>query len=120
VDSFKKSKSCIFCRIVSGEASANKIRETSEGVFFYDISPKAPVHVIAVPRKHLESLQSLGPSDEVMVGRILGELARLARELMVDQDGYRVITNVGRNSGQEVLHLHWHLLAGEKLGPLRC
>lgn len=111
---------CIFCQIVAGVTVAEVVHESAETLFFNDISPKAPVHVVGVPKRHIASLANVQEQDAPVLGQLLLEIAQVARKVGVADGGYRVLTNVGSDAGQEVRHLHWHLLGGEPLGPMRC
>jgi len=111
---------CIFCRIASGVASADIVRETDDTVWFRDIAPKARVHLLGIPRRHISSLADVAGTDGKLVSTLLREAVELAQEAGIAAGGYRVITNIGPDSGQEVPHLHFHVLGGESLGPLRC
>lgn len=113
-------EACIFCQIVAGTTVAEIVHEGGATLFFRDISPKAPVHVVGIPKRHIASLASVHSEDALVVGQLLLELAAVARKLGVADGGYRVMTNVGNDAGQEVRHLHFHLLGGEPLGPMRC
>lgn len=106
---------CLFCRIADGELPAEKVAETEEWLAFGDIEPQAPVHVLIIPRRHVESVADLGPEDAGLAGRLLLAAAEIARELGVDEDGYRLVTNRGAKAGQSVFHLHVHLLAGRRM-----
>lgn len=111
---------CIFCQIADGEASADIVFDGGDTVFFRDIHPKAPVHIVGIPKKHLTSLADVHGDDHALVGKLLHEAAEVAAEAGLTENGFRVVTNVGRDAGQEVEHLHFHILGGESLGPLRC
>lgn len=111
---------CIFCQIASGVTTADIVHDGGETLFFRDISPKAAVHIVAIPKRHISSLADLGEKDRELIGQMLLDTVTVARQAGLTEDGYRVISNVGRNAGQEVQHLHWHILGGESLGPLRC
>jgi histidine triad (HIT) family protein len=111
---------CIFCAIASGITPADVVFDGGDTLFFRDISPKAAVHVVGITKKHLGSLDSMTSGDQDVVGKLLHEVAHVAEELGIKESGYRVITNVGADSGQEVKHLHFHILGGESLGPLKC
>ncbi len=104
---------CLFCRIVSKEIPAQIIAETEWCVAFRDIAPQAPVHVLVIPKAHVNSLD--GVSDALDAGRVLLLAAELARTLGVAESGYRVVLNTGDDGGQSVHHLHAHLLAGRQL-----
>ena len=104
---------CIFCKIVAGQIPAKKVFEDEELLAFHDIHPWAPVHVLVVPRVHLASLAEAGPEHEALLGRMLGLAPRLMRQLGVD-NGFRTVINTGRDGGQEVPHLHMHVLGGPR------
>lgn len=113
-------QNCIFCSIASGRSNADIVHETDTAIFFHDISPKAPVHVVVATKQHFESLAAVEEKDSGMLGKILSDITAVADKVGLKEGGYRVITNVGADAGQEVKHLHWHILGGEGLGPLRC
>jgi histidine triad (HIT) family protein len=102
---------CIFCRILAGEIPSQRVYEDEDVVAFRDIHPKAPVHVLVVPRKHIASLDEATEADAALLGRITLVLPRLARELGLTE-GFRTIVNTGPGGGQEVFHLHYHILGG--------
>jgi len=102
----------IFEKIVAGEIPCNKVYENSDFLAFHDINPKAPIHVLAIPKKCYGSFQSVDP--EVMVG-LTSFIQEVAKKLGLDECGYRVITNIGYDGGQEVPHLHFHILGGTRL-----
>lgn len=109
---------CIFCRIVRGEIPSKKVYEDEEILAFNDINPARPVHVLVVPKKHIDSLATVAEPDTPVLGRILAK----ANEIAVAQgspDGFRVIINTGRVGGQEVPHLHLHIVGGpDPVGPM--
>ena len=108
------STACIFCRIASKDVPATIVYEDDEVVAFRDLAPKAPTHVLLIPRKHVDSLDHAVPADRDLLGRLL-----LAAKAVAAQDGlgdgYRVVTNVGPAAGQSVLHLHFHVLGGRPM-----
>ena len=104
---------CIFCKIVAGQIPARKVFEDEELIAFHDIHPWAPVHVLVIPRQHIASLADTGPAHEPLLGRILGLAPRLMRELGVE-NGFRTVINTGQDGGQEVQHLHMHVLGGSR------
>ena len=109
---------CLFCRIVRGEIPARKVFEDETILAFHDIHPARPVHILIVPKRHITSLQTVTEDDEPLVGHLLGVANRLASE-NGSPDGFRVIINNGRIGGQEVPHLHVHLIGGpEPVGPM--
>jgi len=106
---------CVFCKIVAGEVPAAFVYQDELVVAFRDVAPQAPTHIVVTPRRHVAGADALEPADEALVGRMALVAARLARELGVAADGYRLVVNAGRHGGQVVPHLHLHLLAGRPL-----
>lgn len=106
---------CIFCKIMAGEIPTTKVYEDDLCFAFRDIEPLAPEHFLVVPRTHIASVAEVGENMEPVVGHIFGVIARLAEELGFD-NGFRVVTNCGKDAGQTVSHLHFHVLAGKELG----
>lgn len=109
---------CIFCKIIQGEIPASLVYEDDLVVAFPDIHPKARVHLLIVPREHIASVADLGPQHADQLMRLMEAANRLASEKGIAESGYRLVTNAGPDSGQEVQHLHFHLLGGERLGGL--
>ena len=107
---------CTFCKIIKGEIPSNKVYEDDELLAFYDINPATPIHILIIPKKHIDSLAKIEKEDEALIGKIYTVINKIAEEKGFKQDGYRVIVNCGENGGQEVMHLHFHILAGTKLG----
>lgn len=107
---------CIFCKIVNKEIPSEWVFEDEQVVAFKDINPVAPVHLLVIPKKHLESLQSASPEEEGLLGHILVVARQLALEYGIAESGYRVVTNIGEDGGQVVKHLHFHVLGGKNLG----
>ena len=107
---------CLFCKIVKGEIPSSKVYEDEEILAFKDINPAAPIHILVIPKKHIISLAHMEKEDEALIGRIYGVINEIARDQGFKENGYRVIVNCGKDGGQEVGHLHFHLLAGTKLG----
>jgi histidine triad (HIT) family protein len=103
---------CIFCKIVSGELPSEILYQDEQCVAFNDTSPHAPVHILVVPRKHIESLDKAAPNDETIVGHLLLTAAEIARSRGIAENGYRVVINTNSDGGQTVFHLHVHLLGG--------
>jgi histidine triad (HIT) family protein len=103
---------CIFCQIVAGEIPNNTVLENDDFLAFHDLYPKAPVHVLIIPKKHVNCFQDVDP--QTMAG-LTAFTQEVARTLGLDASGYRLITNNGSDGGQEVPHLHFHLLGGGKL-----
>jgi len=107
---------CIFCRIAAGEVPANVVYQDDLVVAFRDINPRAPTHLLVVPRKHIPSLCDLDPMDEALVGHIVQVAAQLAGTEGIGESGFRVVANCGPQAGQSVDHVHFHLLGGRPLG----
>lgn len=105
---------CLFCKIRDGEIPATKVFEDDQCIAFRDIAPKAPTHVLIIPRKHVSSLLDIQPEDRELVGHLHTTAARLAREFQL-ADGFRTVINNGPGAGQSVFHLHVHLLGGRAL-----
>ena len=107
---------CIFCKIVRGEIPSNKVYEDDEILAFKDINPLAPIHILVIPKKHITSTNDIQPEDEKMIGKIFLTIKEIAKKEGFAEEGYRVVNNCGENGGQEVKHLHFHILGGKKLG----
>jgi histidine triad (HIT) family protein len=109
------SDNCLFCAIASGDQEAKKLYEDDRCVAFHDINPQAPKHILVIPREHMDSLNDASRNDEALLGYLLRVAARLANQLGVAEDGFRVVINTGRTAGQTVEHLHIHVLGGRSL-----
>ncbi len=107
---------CVFCKIIKGEIPTEKVYETEEILAFKDIHPAAPIHILVVPKKHISMLTDLKPEDEALIGKIYTTINKIAEQEGFKKQGYRVIANCGKDSGQEVMHIHFHVLGGKKLG----
>ena len=107
---------CLFCKIVKGEIPSEKIFENEDVLCFKDINPVAPIHILVIPKKHIASLLEVDKEDGRLIAKIYETINKIARDLEFEKDGFRVITNCGKDAGQEVMHLHFHVLAGKKLG----
>ena len=109
---------CIFCKIEKGEIPADIIYQNERVLAFRDIAPAAPVHILIIPKKHIESISNIDVSDVELVGTLILAAANIAKELGISDTGYRLIFNTGPDSGQMVGHIHLHLLGGKDLGPM--
>ena len=109
---------CIFCRIISGEIQSDILYQDEQAVAFRDVNPKAPVHLLVVPRKHIESVAELTEDEAPILGHLVAVANRLAREAGISEKGYRLVVNCGPHGGQVVPHLHLHLLGGRQMGML--
>ena len=107
---------CLFCRIAAGEIPADIVHEDELVLAFRDINPKAPTHLLLIPRRHVKSAADLAETDAEMLGRLFATGARLAREAGIAERGFRLVTNSGPAAGQSVDHLHFHLLGGRSMG----
>ena len=108
---------CLFCRIVAGEIPADKVHETDDVLVFRDIAPQAPVHLLAIPKRHLTSIAEVTDQDADLLSSLVGA-ANAAGKAELGDRGYRIATNVGEEAGQSVFHLHLHIMGGAPLGPL--
>lgn len=107
---------CIFCKIIKGEIPSEKVYEDDEILAFKDIQPAAPIHVLIIPKKHIANLMEIQKEDSELMGRMVAVMQKIAKQLGIDEKGFRIISNCGPDSGQEVMHLHFHLLAGRTMG----
>jgi histidine triad (HIT) family protein len=108
---------CIFCKIARGEIPSRKVYEDDEVFAFHDINPVAPVHFMLVPKQHLDSLAQAGEMHAALLGRMLTLAPRLAKEQGLD-NGFRTVINTGKGGGQEVFHLHIHIIGGGNIPPM--
>jgi histidine triad (HIT) family protein len=108
-------RSCLFCRIVAGEIPSKTVTEDEVVLAFHDIAPRSPTHILVVPKTHIPSAADLTADDGPLLGRMFATLAGIARDAGIADDGYRIVTNVGRWGGQSVDHLHFHLMGGRAL-----
>lgn len=114
-----RDPACIFCKIAAGEIPSTPVFENDELLVFPDIRPKAPVHLLIIPKDHvMRSIAEMTDDQEALIGRMVGLAKRLAEERGIAADGYRLVFNVRHHGGQEVDHVHLHLLGGQPLGPL--
>ncbi len=104
---------CVFCKIVAGQIPSKKAYEDDELLAFHDIHPWAPVHVLVIPKVHIATLADVGPEDDALLGRMLGLAPRLMKQLGV-VNGFRTLINTGADGGQEVWHLHLHVIGGPR------
>ena len=111
---------CIFCKIINKEIQSSIVYEDDEILAFKDINPVAPVHILVIPKKHIASLIDLNKEDELIIGKIYTAINKIAEQEGIDSKGFRVIVNCGEDGGQEVKHLHFHVLGGKKLGTKIC
>lgn len=101
---------CIFCKIVNKEIPAKIEYEDEDMIAFHDLNPQAPIHLLFIPKKHIESLDKLNQEDSIIIGKIFFQISKYAQSLGLDRSGYRVVNNMGNDGGQTVYHIHFHLL----------
>jgi len=107
-------KDCLFCKIASKEIDSDIYFEDEELLVIRDISPAAPVHLLVIPKKHISSIMEIDDLDKSTISNIMITIKRIAAELGLDKNGYRVVTNMGPDGGQSVDHLHFHLMGQRK------
>ncbi|HOV70347.1 MAG TPA: histidine triad nucleotide-binding protein [Clostridia bacterium] len=107
---------CIFCRIAAGTIPSKKVYEDDNVLAFHDIAPAAPVHILVIPKKHITSAIDLSPEDEALLMQVFQAIKKVAQIAGIAQDGFRIVSNVGKNGGQSVRHLHFHVLGGKAYG----
>ena len=113
---FVSETDCLFCKIVRGEIEAEVVHDEDEVLAFNDINSKAPVHVLIIPRQHVANLEEIGALPDTVVKRLFEVASTVAEKLGVRDGGYAVMINNGRDAGQEVFHLHLHVMGGRRLG----
>lgn len=106
---------CLFCKIATGEIPAKLIYEDELVVAFDDINPQAPHHKLIIPRKHIATLNDLSPTDNALVGHMVQVVQKIANDLGIAENGYRLVMNCNRGAGQTVFHIHAHLLGGRQM-----
>jgi len=106
---------CLFCKIAAREIPADILRESDRVIAFRDIDPKAPTHVLLIPKEHIESLAAIRDEHAALLADVVQAAAHLARTESIDESGWRLVSNVGPDAGQAVFHLHFHLLGGRKM-----
>lgn len=106
---------CLFCKIVSGEIQSNKVFEDDKVVVFNDINPQSPIHMLAIPREHIPSINYINENNQSIIGHIHAVIKKIAEEKGFANKGYRIVNNCGEDGGQTVNHLHFHILAGRSL-----
>jgi histidine triad (HIT) family protein len=109
------NKDCLFCRIISGEIKSDIVYRDEQTVAFKDINPQAPVHILIIPKKHIEKISDLSEENKEIVSDLILVANRLARDNGIEETGYRLVLNCGSDAGQAVFHIHLHLLGGRKL-----
>lgn len=106
---------CIFCKIIDGEIPSKKVYEDDKVLAFHDITAEAPVHVLVIPKEHIESANKINEENSEIVAHIFVVINKIVEELNISETGYRVVNNCGKNGGQTVNHIHFHILGGRNL-----
>lgn len=106
---------CLFCKIVNGSIPCKKVYEDEEFLAFHDIHPKAPVHVLVIPKRHIPSLADAQAEDALLLGRLLICVTQVADRLGLRERGWRTVFNTRKDAGQEIFHIHAHILGGKRL-----
>ncbi|WP_294351102.1 histidine triad nucleotide-binding protein [uncultured Clostridium sp.] len=106
---------CIFCKIIKGEIPSKKIYEDDKVYAFYDISPEAPVHFLVIPKEHICSVNDINEENSSIISHIFLAINKIVNDLGIAENGYRIVNNTGKDGGQTVHHMHYHVLAGRNL-----
>jgi histidine triad (HIT) family protein len=106
---------CLFCKVVAGQVPATVVFQNDHVVAFQDITPRAPTHLLIVPRRHIATLNELSPEDDALVGEMVRAAAAIAKEQRLAERGYRTVFNCNADAGQTVFHIHLHLLGGRPM-----
>ena len=110
---------CIFCKIISGDIPSNKVYEDDKIVAFYDLQPQAPVHVLIIPKEHIENVDGITQENSAVIAYIFSKIPSIAKTLNLE-NGYRVVTNCKSDGCQSVYHIHFHLMGGKQLDGQMC
>ncbi len=108
----------LFTKIINREIPADIVYEDDDVIAFKDIAPVAPIHILVVPKKEIPTINDISKEDERLIGKIYLVIKKLAKDLNVDKNGYRIVSNCNKYGGQTVYHIHFHLIAGEQLGTM--
>lgn len=106
---------CIFCKIANKEIPSTVVYEDDDVIAFNDLNPEAPVHILVIPKKHINSLDAASAEDQQLLGKLLLSIQTIARQQGIAENGYRVVNNCGEQGGQTVMHLHFHLMGGREM-----
>lgn len=109
---------CLFCKIINGEIPSDKVYENDRVYAFRDIAPQAPIHVVIVPKMHIASANDITADNASVVADIYEAIPEIAKSLGLSESGYRIVNNCGKDAGQTVFHIHFHLLGGEPGGRM--
>lgn len=106
---------CIFCKIANGEIPTEMVYEDEFVAAFKDLNPQAPVHILVVPKKHYDNVMKIEENDDI-ISKIYSAINKIAKKEKFDENGFRIINNCGKDAGQTVMHMHFHIIAGKTLG----
>ena len=106
---------CIFCKIINGEIPSKKLYEDEKVIAFHDISPEAPIHFLVIPKEHIQSVNELNEENANIISHIFLVINKLVKELNIAEAGYRIVNNCGKDGGQTVDHMHFHVLGQREL-----
>ncbi len=106
---------CLFCKIINGDIAAKKVYENEHIIAFNDIDPKAPVHILVIPKKHIRSINELNSSDINLAGEIILAAKKIAKDQGIDSKGFREVFNTNDDGGQTVYHIHMHIMGGRQM-----
>ena len=109
-------KDCLFCKIIKGEIPSEKVYEDDFVYAFKDINPLAPIHILIIPKNHISSANEITPENSTVISKIFEVIPKIAKEQNIE-NGFRIVTNTGKDALQSVFHIHFHLLAGKTLSP---
>lgn len=109
---------CLFCKIIAGQIPSSKVYEDEHVLAFNDIHPLAPVHVLVIPKVHIPSFAQISEENIAEVNQVILAIPKIARQLGIEENGYRVVSNCGEGAGQTVKHLHFHILGGKEFKTL--
>ncbi|MDK1028378.1 MAG: histidine triad nucleotide-binding protein [Anaerolineae bacterium] len=106
---------CIFCKIIKGDLPAKVLYKDEQVTAFHDINPVAPTHILLIPNKHIASINEIAPEDEALFGYMMTSVKKIAELTGVEKSGYRLIANTGPDANQEVFHIHFHVIGGQRM-----
>ena len=106
---------CLFCKMVAGDIKPDRVHETDTVLAFRDINPQAPTHILIIPKQHIATINDIEPQHTLVAGELFHAAKHIAKQERLDERGYRVVINCNADAGQEVFHIHLHLLGGRKM-----
>lgn len=109
------SRDCVFCKIVRGEISSRKVYEDEDVLVFHDINPQAPVHILVIPKKHIENILAISDGDKDLIFKLIKTCNDVARQVGIAEKGFRLVVNTNPEGGQTVYHLHFHIIGGRQM-----